>query len=262
MPPSTLALDLAYAGNSRHYELNAVDMGPGSRVGSLFKTQQSALRFFGPPIYIYRSHVFLGSITSSEGSTASDVICKFIEGNVSRLQTEAEHYALTLKKVQSLHVPTFYGYFVGTSTYNDNDIACILLENGGACLSRGDWLSIPIEVRSVVESVCSVYSFLTVATSVNVLDKLMLLHALGIYHNDFGPRNVVINSSGQLRIIDFDRAKIHKCRVKKRLYKMYELEPAPIELNCIEVRVVSRALDVWTPRRFSGNHALPKLIVF
>lgn len=149
MSAFTLTLDLSYATYSRHYELNAVDMGADSRVENLFETKQDALHFTGSSLYINRSQVFSGNVTSGEDMPASNIICKFVEGDVSRLRSEAQFYATTLKKAQGVHIPIFYGYFSGISLYDDTEVACILLENCGLCLSNGEWTGIPMEIRYV-----------------------------------------------------------------------------------------------------------------
>jgi RIO-like serine/threonine protein kinase len=45
----------------------------------------------------------------------------------------------------------------------------------------------------------------------NIFDILKSVHETGVYHDDVCEANIVVNSEGKLRLIDFNRAYKHQC---------------------------------------------------
>jgi tRNA A-37 threonylcarbamoyl transferase component Bud32 len=57
--------------------------------------------------------------------------------------------------------------------------------------------------------------------------KAVEMHSVGVRHNDLVPRNVVQDSDGELRIIDFHVAKMrHRCSGKDKCKELLELSDA------------------------------------
>lgn len=156
MPPSTLILDLhgyppelkghPTGGSDRHYTLDWVDLGTSDVEDLSLLSEQDALHFTASsPLYLNDAHLFLGRVTSGDLEHPTEVICKLIETNVQRILNEAELYATALEGVRGSIVPKFYGYFAGRSSHGE--VGCILLQYGGATLSKDNWSSIPVEMR-------------------------------------------------------------------------------------------------------------------
>ncbi|KAJ7232225.1 hypothetical protein B0H12DRAFT_1145718 [Mycena haematopus] len=84
--------------------------------------------------------------------------------------------------------PRYYGVFedsIGT--------VALILDNGGRALKT--------------------FSNLSVEQCENLFAKVLEMHSAGVRHNDLEPRNVVQDSEGELKIIDFHVAEMnHRCR--------------------------------------------------
>ena len=57
---------------------------------------------------------------------------------------------------------------------------------------------------------------LVVALAKDIASGMLYLHALKLAHHDLKPPNVMLNQKGEVKIIDFGLAKVHRCRGKKR----------------------------------------------
>ncbi|KAJ3554399.1 hypothetical protein NM688_g3132 [Phlebia brevispora] len=221
----TLFVELKRKGRRGQYNLDWVPVGKPdsaapSRDGNLRFTSRHAL-------HIGSSQVFKGTLKIGDDLYPKKVVCKLVVGDVSRTRAEADFYEKYLKTVQGFLVPKFIGMFSGTSKYSEEDVACLLLEYAGKAL-QDSWTDIPIETRS------------------KVMDELMRLHRMGVYHNDFDPGNFVVDETGHPYMIDFEEAEMHECHVANREFKMYEVEPLRTELDCAEVCEASMEMDIWT----------------
>lgn len=78
------------------------------------------------------------------------------------------------------------------------------------------------------------------------MDALLRIHRLGVIHGEFEPKHVVVDSTGRPRIVDFDHAELHQCRVK-HIFALYELEPPQCEVDCDEIYETATEMDIWTP---------------
>lgn len=86
---------------------------------------------------LHRGHseVFRGRISYERFPNGIVVICKLVKGNLTRLKREAELYCGQLKPLQGIHVPHFFGLYLGRHTTEDDvnmPIGCIILEDCGS----------------------------------------------------------------------------------------------------------------------------------
>ncbi|KAJ3552975.1 hypothetical protein NM688_g3866 [Phlebia brevispora] len=222
----TLFLELRHKGRCGRYTLNWVPVAGSEGTtspedGNVHFTSREAL-------HMANSRVFKGTLVIGDETYPKQVVCKLVSGNASRTRKEAEFYMKHLKDVQDILVPKFIGLFSGICQYTEEDVRCILLEYAGKAL-EDNWTDI------------------SMATRAKVIDKLLQLHRIGIYHGDFRPENVVIDETGNPRMIDFEGAVMHECLVTKWDITVYETQPLLAELECPEVCEASMEMDIWTP---------------
>lgn len=88
------------------------------------------------------------------------------------------------------------------------------------------------------------------------MEALMGIHELGIQHNDFTARNIVVDnlkSPQRLVIIDFETATDHNCQRGCEI-GMYQYPPGRGEFNCEELYNTAKLTNIWTPgERYSFN---------
>ncbi|KAF8067876.1 hypothetical protein FPV67DRAFT_1494039 [Lyophyllum atratum] len=123
----------------------------------------------------------------------SRVVLKLSLGweSLEDLKREANHYELQLKDVQGDIVPRYYGMYEGTCTsHSSRKIGCLVLEYCGKHVI-GLFRDLPLDER------------------VEILNVLSALHAHGAHHSRFAERNVVKDSNGKYRLIDFTRLRKH-----------------------------------------------------
>lgn len=79
----------------------------------------------------------------------------------------------------------------------------------------------------------------------DILDHLLEIHELGIQHNDFEERNVVLKD-GRPFIIDFENATPHEC---KRAMNIVEgaVAPSAYYFGCREIYRYCCDNGVWRP---------------
>ncbi|KAL5501321.1 hypothetical protein ACEPAH_8581 [Sanghuangporus vaninii] len=107
-------------------------------------------------------------------------------GCIARLHHEFKVYS----KIAQLGLdisPKCYGLY--ESTY----MLALILDYGGEALALLPWSSYSVVDRH------------------RQFELVFALHKIGIVHSDLEPRNIVRNSTGSLRIIDFSQAGFHKC---------------------------------------------------
>ncbi|KAJ3543260.1 hypothetical protein NM688_g5880 [Phlebia brevispora] len=167
-----------------------------------------------------------------EGFKSRRMVCKIVSRSakaVDRLKDEAQLYVNELKILQGVHVPSFFGLFMGQV---DGCIAaCLLFEDGGVPLDY-DLGMYPEEFR------------------VSVMSSLMCIHKCGVVHGDFDVSNIVVDDAKNPKrhmIIDFDHASRHQC---ERIGEVCVFElgpPAFDEFKCGELWWVGQELEIWTP---------------
>lgn len=77
----------------------------------------------------------------------------------------------------------------------------------------------------------------------------MGIHELGIQHNDFEARNIVVDNlknPRRLVIIDFETATNHNCQRQYDI-ALYQYPPGRGEFNCEELYKTAKWIDIWTP---------------
>lgn len=80
----------------------------------------------------------------------------------------------------------------------------------------------------------------------------MSLHKRGVKHNDFHPRNVIVDdldNPTRLFVIDFELARDHECKQGCAI-ALYLYPPPEDEFNCEELYRMAQLLEVWTPRMY------------
>lgn len=78
----------------------------------------------------------------------------------------------------------------------------------------------------------------------------MSLHARDVRHNDFHPRNIIVDDLDEptrIVVVDFERATDHICERGCDL-ALYWYPPPEHEFNCEELYRIAVALEIWTPR--------------
>ena len=68
------------------------------------------------------------------------------------------------------------------------------------------------------------------------------LHAAGFQHNDFTPRNVVINEEGDVRLIDFGRSVRHECPGRAKCWELHNYRELFKKLRPIKPRIRKKVL--------------------
>ncbi|KAJ3534832.1 hypothetical protein NM688_g7072 [Phlebia brevispora] len=166
------------------------------------------------------------------GFKSRRMVCKIVSRSakaVERLKNEAQLYTKELKILQGVHVPSFFGLYMGQV---DGCIAaCILFEDGGVPLDD-DVSAYPEEFR------------------ISVMQSLMCIHKCGVQHGDFDTSNIVVDDAKNPKrhmIIDFDNATYHQCQRSGEVF-LYEIgPPAFADFKCSELWWVGQELDIWTP---------------
>ncbi|CAL1715114.1 unnamed protein product [Somion occarium] len=145
-------------------------------------------------------HVYRGTITAlvANSEVRLNAICKIAIDSEDQeiLEREEDMYITHLDKFQGVVVPHFHGMFRGVTVRSFNrrqfPVSCMILEDVGHSL-LGKFSDQPMVCKK------------------NILEALLKLHSAGIVHGDFRIPNVVIGESNNIRIVDFDRAKLHQC---------------------------------------------------
>ncbi|KAJ7223157.1 hypothetical protein GGX14DRAFT_327610, partial [Mycena pura] len=103
------------------------------------------------------------------------------------LSQEALAYE-TLTSLQGSVLPQMVGFFAGDGWM------ILVTEDCGRSLTDSSLVSLSLQQREMLwRHVCSI-------------------HASGVAHHDLGPRNLVVSSSGDVRIIDFAYSELgHQC---------------------------------------------------
>ncbi|KAJ6466658.1 hypothetical protein C8R47DRAFT_1234534 [Mycena vitilis] len=98
--------------------------------------------------------------------------------------------------------PRYYGVFE-----DDIGTVALVLDNGGEALKT--------------------FNSLTSEQTQKLFAKAVEMHTAGVYHDDLVPRNIVQDSKGELRIIDFHIAKMrHRCHGKEKCNELLKLSNA------------------------------------
>lgn len=136
---------------------------------------------------------FVKALTQSNGKSAVVLRHKMLGTQIVKLEFEGDASVYNIiKSISHQNLPKIYSVEI-------NGIHCEVIEeyiNGATVadiLKSG--LYTEDGVRSVIKSVCS---------------ALDTLHSLNIIHRDIKPENIMIDSSGNVKLIDFDAARIFK----------------------------------------------------
>lgn len=81
----------------------------------------------------------------------------------------------------------------------------------------------------------------------------MAIHKRGVQHNDFYPRNLVVDNikdPQRIVVIDFEDATDHDCQRKYDI--ALHQHPPSYEFGCPELYKVAEQCDVWTPCKHPG----------
>ncbi|KAJ4473890.1 hypothetical protein J3R30DRAFT_3684842 [Lentinula aciculospora] len=122
-----------------------------------------------------------------------------IKGAVARLFHEFEAY----RKIEQARKHGKFGHIAPRcyGMYESRGLYALILDYEGESLDDDDWASLTEKEKSAIYKLISD------------------LHYLGIGHGDLEPRNVVRNSEGSYKIIDFDKWWFHDCPGIKRTKK-------------------------------------------
>ncbi|KAJ3532863.1 hypothetical protein NM688_g7360 [Phlebia brevispora] len=177
-------------------------------------------------IHDHDTRVYRGLFTRADGQEIMAVCKLFCNAGAkatTRFRNEAKIYQTKLRDLQGRYIPRFYGLYSG-DVFGKVSM-CMILEDCG-------------------ESIASRPAF-----SIAVIRILMAIHERGVRHNDFDPRNVVVDNienPTRLVVIDFEHATDHECRRGLDL-KLYTLPPPFYEFNCDELYDAAVDTAVWTP---------------
>ncbi|KAL4268512.1 hypothetical protein AB1N83_004105 [Pleurotus pulmonarius] len=139
---------------------------------------------------------------------------------------EAQQYEVTLPLLQGLLIPMCYGLFQATM-YNKL-VSVLVLQDCGE----------PIDYRDEALSEAARFSVFRLAE---------YLHRCGYKHGDIAPRNVLLDSSGGLRLIDLEHLIPHDCGRKMNL-TVGDIQPSVMDFGCPELFDVALSLQLWHPR--------------
>ncbi|KAJ3557988.1 hypothetical protein NM688_g1172 [Phlebia brevispora] len=231
----TLVVQLKHKSRRTQYNIHWVAVGESNNTtlpkgGNLSFTSRHRL-------HLGNSQVFKGTLKQGDRVYPKQVVCKLVKGDTNRTRAEAEFYVNHLKSVQGFLVPRFIGFFSGSSRNTEKSVSCLLLEYAGEALQHS-WPYVPIDIRS------------------KIMDELIRLHRMGIYHNDFRPENFVVDESGHPYMINFEEAELHECHVAQRKFRLFQVEPPRTDLECVEVCEASLEMDIWTPVRVAFHGAV------
>ncbi|KAJ3556367.1 hypothetical protein NM688_g2067 [Phlebia brevispora] len=181
-------------------------------------------------IYDYDTRVYRGIFTDQDGQETK-AVCKFVLDAGTqvkrRFQREAKMYQTKLRDLQGYCIPRFYGLYSGQVVGNNS--MCMILEDCGESVGTYDTISMEWCIMAV--------------------RILMAIHKRGVQHNDFHPRNLIIDNfekPTRLVVVDFEHATQHECRRELDL-DLYTLPPFMCEFNCNELWDAADNTLVWTP---------------
>ncbi|CAL1715135.1 unnamed protein product [Somion occarium] len=185
------------------------------------------------------AHVYRGTITAlvANSEVRLNAICKIAidsEDQVN-LEREKDMYITHLDKFQGAIVPYFHGMFWGDMARSSNQrrfpVSCMILEDVGRVLV-GKFSDQPMACRK------------------NILEGLLKLHSAGIRHDDFCESNVLIGESNNIRIVDFDQARLHKCPSAHVTLDDLGIDGWEVQsgvVSCLEVLRACERMDIWIP---------------
>ncbi|KAH9921922.1 hypothetical protein B0H21DRAFT_841884, partial [Amylocystis lapponica] len=176
-------------------------------------------------IHSGNSDVFRATLEHNEGPP-EPVVCKVrYDGRFDRLQREARIYH-KLYDCQGDVIPVSFGLYEGMA--GGRSISCLVLQYCGERM-KGTLLEASWTFKS------------------DVMGCLTRVHSLGVQHNDFDERNIVVRAEdGYAFLIDFDHATDHKCLSDLKI-NFHEIE-APLGLfGCREVHTAGEMMVVWKP---------------
>ncbi len=124
-------------------------------------------------------------IVFRHNQTGKNVVCRRFKG-------DGEVYK-RLERFICPNLPEVYGTFEGDNGF------LVVFEEYIDGVTVGDVLSTGLYNEKGVKTVIS-----------GVCDGLGVLHRLGIVHRDIKPENIMITNTGDVKIIDFDAARIFK----------------------------------------------------
>lgn len=250
---STIHLDFSQKGvPSRQFILHSTQSSPVDGLGD--QLNFTATR----TLYRDNPRVYRGNLCSADGRGLTDVSCKMMFGNIAPLEAEAKLYQTALQDAQGSFVPRFLGYFSGISSYTQNPIACLITKYAGEHIRCSSWFDVPIVIRCALLSQPACVMLIQVPYYRGRIFKVLgALHEFHIYHENFSPRHVVVDEQGWPKIVDFEKATLHDCTVTKLQFELYDIQPAPGEIDCPELWETSLAMDVWTPRKSHLRASLP-----
>ncbi|BGP51157.1 hypothetical protein JCM10450v2_007086 [Rhodotorula kratochvilovae] len=81
----------------------------------------------------------------------------------------------------------------------------LLMEDGGKALDRE-------------------FSELSIREKNGLYALVLALHQVGIWHDDLAPRNILINPSGEFRVCDFGRSRLHDCEGEDKCGELEDLQ--------------------------------------
>ncbi|THH23264.1 hypothetical protein EUX98_g7919 [Antrodiella citrinella] len=174
-----------------------------------------------------KSTVYAG--VCNYGGKPLEIALKFAKIEQNRPEVEAYNKLFVL---QGKTIPKLYGMLCSDEV-GDNVINCLILERFGK----------PLDLP---------FCFLPREDLAQILDHVKAIHALGVRHDDFAERNVLVDSDGQYRITDLTLLphKDEKCGwtyvFKDHVDPKYEdINTEAESSHCEEINSLASSMGFW-----------------
>ncbi|KAG8909341.1 hypothetical protein FRC00_010314, partial [Tulasnella sp. 408] len=128
---------------------------------------------------------FGGSIT---GLPDIRLVAKLVSAN--QVLNELEIWK-KLRSLAGIKIPGLYGAYVFDNPHRNWDRGFLLQQDAGHSIAS--------------------YEALCLEQKQELFQAALMIHGVGIIHNDIRPSNVAVAEDGRVMIIDFDQARDHKC---------------------------------------------------
>ncbi|KII95737.1 hypothetical protein PLICRDRAFT_150616 [Plicaturopsis crispa FD-325 SS-3] len=140
------------------------------------------------------------------------------------LLDEARVYATDAKLLQGHAIPYFYGAFQGEVA--EDPMTCLVFEDCGK----------PLGIF---------FHQIDGELALEIMQRVLIFHDIGLRHNDLTEENIVINSEGRTFLIDLEYTEPHACKRKDDVL-VGSKQPQKHEFGCSEVWEIARLMGLWT----------------
>ncbi|GJE91882.1 hypothetical protein PsYK624_080330 [Phanerochaete sordida] len=79
---------------------------------------------------------------------------------------------------------------------------------------------------------------------------MLKIHLAGLSLGELDAEHFLLSDAGEVRIVNFGRANVHKCHAKKEL-DVQAWEPKQQDYDCNELYLLMQEFELWTPGSFT-----------